>query len=321
MLIFLYGEDDFSSREKLAQIQSKFLEKNISGANLNVIDFRENDRKIKLSDAAGSGGLFSSKQLIIVKNILTSADSSAQVETLDFLKTRKSIIESQDVFIAFWESEAPKGKNDLFQFLLKNSKKQKFEKLKGIRLENWIIKRTQGLNPSAKFSKGALNKLVAYSGEDLFRLENEIQKLVDFKKSEMISEKDVELLVRSKIDSNIFETIEAMSGGNKKTALKLLRSQLEKGEDPIYVLSMYVYQFRNLLKVGEFYWQGEKSQYEISKSAKLHPFVVKKTLEQLRNFTREKLLRIYKKLQELDLKAKTGKIDVNLALDKFVVEL
>ena len=48
---------------------------------------------------------------------------------------------------------------------------------------------------------------------------------------------------------------------------------------------------------------------------------MKKTLEQLRNFTREKLLRIYKKLQELDLKAKTGKIDINLALDKFVVEL
>ena len=258
MLIFLYGEDDFSSREKLAQIQDKFLEKNISGANLNVIDFRENNRKIKLSDAAGSGSLFSSKQLIIVKNILTSGDSGAQIEVLDFLKTKKPIIESQDVFIAFWESEVPKGKNDLFQFLLKNSKKQKFDKLEGAKLENWIVKKARDLNSSARFSKGALNKLVAYSGEDLFRLENEIRKLADFKKSEMISDEDVELLVKAKIDSNIFETIEAMSGGNKKTAMKLLRNQLEKGEDPIYVLSMYVYQFRNLLKVGEFYWQGEK---------------------------------------------------------------
>jgi DNA polymerase III delta subunit len=84
---------------------------------------------------------------------------------------------------------------------------------------------------------------------------------------------------------------------------------------------MYVYQFRNLLKIGEFYWQGRRNQHEISKVAKLHPFVVQKTLGQLKNFTEQKLLRIYKKLQELDLKAKTGKIDINLALDKFVVEI
>jgi DNA polymerase III subunit delta len=321
MIIFLYGEDDFSSREKLVQIQNKFLEKNSQGASLAVIDFRENNQKMRFSDAASSGGLFSPKQLIIVKNVLIDADSSAQEEILDFLKTKKSIIESKDIIVVFWESENPKGKNSLFQFLLKNSKKQKFDKIEGVKLENWIIKKTQDLNSGAKFSKGALNKLIAYSGEDPFRLENEIRKLVNFKKGEIISEEDIEFLVKAKIDANIFKTIEAMSGGNKKAALKLLHNQLEKGEDPIYILSMYVYQFRNLLKIGEFYWQGRRNQHEISKVAKLHPFVVQKTLGQLKNFTEQKLLRIYKKLQELDLKAKTGKIDINLALDKFVVEI
>jgi DNA polymerase III delta subunit len=53
----------------------------------------------------------------------------------------------------------------------------------------------------------------------------------------------------------------------------------------------------------------------------MHPFVIRKTLAQTRIFTFDKLKNVYNKLADLDLKVKTGKIDMKMAIDKFVAEL
>ncbi|HDZ85110.1 MAG TPA: hypothetical protein ENH35_00995, partial [Candidatus Moranbacteria bacterium] len=107
MLIFLYGENDFRSGEKLTEIKNKFLSNNNSGsgqpavdtaflAGLSVIDYEEENNK-KLSDVASSSGLFSSKQLIIVKNLILSASSVVQEESLEFLKSKKILISDKDI--------------------------------------------------------------------------------------------------------------------------------------------------------------------------------------------------------------------------------
>ena len=75
------------------------------------------------------------------------------------------------------------------------------------------------------------------------------------------------------------------------------------------------------MKIGEFFFQGLRNQYEVAKLTKLHPYVVQKGMDQLRNYNFEKLKRIYKKLEEIDLASKTGKIDIRIALDKFVAEI
>jgi DNA polymerase-3 subunit delta len=137
----------------------------------------------------------------------------------------------------------------------------------------------------------------------------------------MIAEEDVELLVRANLSSNIFKTIDAIGANNKEEALSLLHRHLEKGEDPFYLLSMFVYQFRNMLKVADFKNQFGSDEYVISRESKMHPFVVKKSLAQIRNFSYDKLKDIYQKLGELDTAVKTGKIEIRLALDKFIVEL
>ncbi len=137
----------------------------------------------------------------------------------------------------------------------------------------------------------------------------------------MIGEEDVALLVRSKVDSTMFETIEAVSSGNKSRALTLLHEQIAKGEDIFYILSMYTYQIRTLLKIGDFYWQGMTSAPQIAQAAKLHPYVVQKSLSQVRNLSEEKIKQMLRDLAQIDQEAKTGKIDPVLALDKFIVAL
>lgn len=323
MLIFLYGEDDFRSSQKLKEIKEKFMRSDSEGAGLSVLDLSEKE-EADIVSAFGSLGLFSQKRLVIIKNLILSGTKEKQDEVQKYLDKNKNIVTDTDLVIVFWEENILRKNSALFKFLdskIEGIKKQDFEKLTGKKLEQWILKKIAGREKEIKISRGALEKLITYIGNETRIIDNEIKKLVDFNSSGTISEESVEILVKSNLDGNIFATIDAMAENNKSKATTLLQNHLEKGEEPFYLFSMFVYQFRNLLKVADFKEKNITNEYEIAKLAKMHPFVVKKSLAQLRNFPLDKLKKIYAKLADLDQKIKTGKIDIKLALQKFIVEL
>lgn len=319
MIIFLYGEDAFRSSKKLKELKDKFLEKNKSG--LKSVDFSENQNfgLEKIKEAIGEKSLFSEKQLIIFKNFL-SLGAKIQTEILEYLKKEKTLFEDKDTVLIFWEKVNLKKGNKLFEFLEKESKKQKFEILGGAKLTQWIENQVKEINPKVSISKKATEKLILLIGSDLLNLQNEIEKISNYKNEGIIKEEDVDILVKGKINSNIFETIEAISSGNKKKAIDLFHKQLKSNPDPFYILSMYVFQIRNLLKIEDALAKTG-NQYEIAKITKLHPFVVQKGIGQSRFFGKAKLKNIFRKLQEIDLKVKTGKAEIVGALEKFIVEI
>lgn len=324
MIIFLYGEDSFRSSRKVAEIKNKFLLSDKSGSGLSVFDSEEEKEPAgKIVNTLNTANIFASKRLVICKDLIYKGSIDEQKKILDFLKKRKLNDDKEEV-VVFWEGTSPKKNNALYKFLqssLSGAKSQNFEKLTGIKLEVWALKTMREINGEAKISKSALAKLIVYCGEDNFLLFSEIQKLLAYADGEMIDEKSVDLLVRSNLNNNIFLTVDALGGNNKKEALRLIHEHLEKGEDGFYLLSMFFYQFRNMLKVADIFERGIHLEYEIARTTKLHPFVVKKTLSQMRNFSLQKLKNIFQKLSELDMQAKTGKIEIKLALDKFVAEL
>lgn len=315
MIIFLYGEDEFRSMEKLAEIKNKFLEKNKEGVSLSVFDFAEKDWNIgEIIMNISSGGLFTSKKLAIIKNILAGKKESSDDIFEKFLKNEAKK-EKSDLILIFWESGKTKRSSKLYKLLKKIAKCQEFELLEGAKLKNWVIGEFK--KSDITINSAAVEKLVVFVGNDLNLLSREIEKLATYKSKGEITGGDIDLLVKSKIDTDIFKTVDALARGDKKTALKLLHDHLEDGEDPFYLLSMYFYQFRNLVKVKPL---AEKniSPHEIASKLKMHPFVARKSLEQARNFSWEKLKSLYNQLCEIDFESKTGKTDIALALDKFV---
>lgn len=318
MLIFLYGEDSFRSNQKLTELKNKFLQSDKIGSGLSIFDFDEkNESARKLMDVLSTPSLLAPKRLVIVKKIAGSTEAEEILEYLE--KNKKEILEEKDLVVVFWEEGVPKKSARLAKFLETNSKKQNFEKLLGLKLSQWVVKRVKEISDKSGITKPALDKLLAYVGSDMYVLDREIQKLVNYKNG-LIKDGDVDLLVKTNVNTNIFNTIDALAGNNKKMALKLLHQHLEKGDDPFYILSMFVYQFRNLIKVADLKEVG-MNEFQIGKASKLHPFVVKKSLGQIRNFPLERLKNIYCKLARADAEIKTGKIDIKLALDKFIVEL
>ncbi|HLM84002.1 MAG TPA: DNA polymerase III subunit delta [Candidatus Bathyarchaeia archaeon] len=320
MIIFLYGEDEFRSREKLAEIKNKFLEKN-SPAPAGLFDFAEKDWNLEeIIMNISAGGLFSSKKLVVIKNILAGKKDFENEKFEKFLKN-ESKKEKSDLILIFWEGGKVKKSGKLCKLLQKIAKCQEFELLEGAKLRNWAIGKIGEIGENnISISSGAVDRLIIFVGNDLNLLSREIEKLVNYKNKGEITAEDVDRLVKSKIDTDIFKTVDALARGDKKNALKMLHDHLEAGEDPFYLLSMYFYQFRNLVKVKPLAEKNLPPQ-DIAARLKMHPFVARKSLDQVRNFSWPKLKSLYNQLCEIDFESKTGKTDIQLALDKFVAEI
>ncbi|MEK7086110.1 MAG: hypothetical protein AAB953_03810, partial [Patescibacteria group bacterium] len=85
--------------------------------------------------------------------------------------------------------------------------------------------------------------------------------------------------------------------------------------------------FRILIQVHELINKGENS-FTITKKLQQHPFVIQKTSYQEKNFSKEKLEKIYQQFLEIDTKVKTGIIksyktdekEFELAIEKLIID-
>jgi len=311
MIIFLYGQDTYRSRRKLNEIIEHYKKIHRSGLNLKYFNLSEKGFE-DFKDEFQSISMFAEKKLMVLEEAFTNQNFKE-----NFLKNSKKFIDSKDIILFYETKETPRS-DSLFKFFKKYAKSQEFKLLEGENLKSWVKREIE--NYKVKINPLALEKLTDYVGNDLWQMANEIRKLVSYKKNKKVEAKDVELLVKPKIEPEIFKTIDAIASKNKKQALELIHKHLEKGDNPLYLLSMINFQFRNLLTIRDLI-EKNKSPYTLLKEAKLHPFVIKKSYSQAQKFKIEELKKIYQKIFQVDLAIKTGKVEPEAALDIFIAEI
>ncbi|MDO8577390.1 MAG: hypothetical protein Q7R55_00785 [Candidatus Wildermuthbacteria bacterium] len=230
MLIFLYGKDTYRSLLKLEELRSHYQGLHKESIHSRVIDCQTAVFSL-LETELKTQSLFQTKKLIILKNLFQNK------ELLEKLKEwKKFFLETQDI-IVFFEGEA-KTKDPFFDFLKEHAKTQEFLPLSVPSLKAWIVKEFLGYKVEPK--EGVAEKLLRLHRNDLFALANEIKKLAAFAKTEgsLLSLEKANLLLKEPLETDIFLTIDTVKRGDKKKALELLLSHLEKGESPFYILSM-----------------------------------------------------------------------------------
>ncbi|MCK4592497.1 DNA polymerase III subunit delta [Candidatus Parcubacteria bacterium] len=347
-----FGDDDFTVTEKIREEKEAF-EKKGGSINIHEIDWNNQalgkDEKLgKLQDALMSGSLFSSDKLLIIKNSLFSLnkkkkeDKNEEENKNNIDEKEKLILKylenpQKEIKIFFIEEELDKRKK-IYKELVKLEKSglaeiKEFFIPSDFKFEIWLKDRIESFGGSIK--KDALNVFAISLGKglaqkdksgkmnqayNLWEASNEIEKLINYCNGREIQKKDIELLVKSKVDMNIFNLIDSISSKNKNKAVLLLNKQLEEGLNENYILTMFVYQFRNLIKIKSLLDQGLVNQQIVSQT-KMHPYVVQKSVQQCQKFDAQTLKKIYKKLFDADLAMKTGKMNARLVLDLIVVSV
>lgn len=330
MIIFLYGPDTFRSRQKLKEIKEKFI-REIDKSGLNIETLNGADLEVQeFEKAIATPPFLAKKRLVIIEDLIAkNKGQKLQKEILETLE-KNSL---QDTIIVFWEGnlDQPKAKklrskisakrsNLLFARLQKEKYAQEFDLLS--EAEVYRFTETEIKKRGGKIQIPALKLLVDLVGNDLWQMNSEIDKLLALSKNEIIGLEMVENLVKNKLEEDIFKLTDALGQKNKKLALKLLADQLENNASPTELLAKITWQFRNLLIVKNFVEKngaGYPSQ-RLTFQLGLHPFVVKKTLDQVKNHDLNQLKKIYQNLLKIDYKIKTSSIDPEVLFDLLIIK-
>ena len=207
----------------------------------------------------------------------------------------------------------------LARFLEKSADKTEvFAKLQAQNMPAFIQRELHLIDAQAKFSPSALRIFSDFLGTDTARIVTELEKLAVFKPEGVFEAEDVSLLIASATEENIFLALDALSSGDKKRALLLLRRFAEGAQGAYPVLAMCAWQVRRLLLVREMFDQGIRSVSEIATRTKLPPFAAQKMLRAIQNFPLSRLKRGLSMLSDFDTDLKQGGMDPPVALDLFV---
>lgn len=339
MVIFLHGPDTYRSKQKIEELKEKFIrEVDKSALNIAKIDGEKLSLN-KFKETVLVPGFLARRRMIIIENICQNKDLQLQTAVMKFLEKQDNKAEN---IVIFWEDGSTKYEKDtkirknnkLFNKLKQQKYVQEFVLLKGYKLNEWIKKEV--IKKGGKIEDQAVDLLASFVGSDLWQMSNEINKLVSYKQNKIIFSDDIDLLVKSKIDENIFNLVNALGTKNKKLALKLLNDQLESKISWAYLMAMIIWQFRILLQIKFLNLRAGVRRLPAEKEAQslppqsalsealtfgLHPYVLQKAQIQAKNYSLEELKKIYQRLLKIDLQLKTSQIDPKVLFDLFIVNV
>lgn len=322
MLILVYGDDAFRVSARARELQEKFVEKyDPSCMNVDRIVFSKKDDVdiAAVSEAISAAPFLSSKRFVRVDGVFSCVTTKPEAPPWEALC--KAIPESSIVVFVDRVSQVAAQKIEVFKRIaeIPGVISYAYSKMTGGELRTWVIDR-------AKENGGILvpavaDALIRAVGEDSWRLETEIQKLVAYAGGVPIDEEMISTVVSREYSENMFGFIDALSGGNSRFALERLHQERAAGAEEFPLFGMLARQIRLILQARAMLEASPSlGKEDVATAFGLHPFVAQKVLAEARKFSFERASRLHALTSELDIAMKRG-LSPALAVDRLVVAL
>lgn len=315
MIYLFYGPDNFSIRKKLDSWRERFKKIDQSGINLIELD-GQNLSFVELENSVLAPPFLSKSRLVIVKNLLVANKDKLLKEKIG--KLLQAIPSS--TILLFVEFGQPDKRESLFKKLNSEGRSNFFPAPTPEAINRFIGQKLS--QNDVTLPRELRSELTGSLGSDLWRIDNELEKLILFYKSNgnKISALEMEKLLIFESDPNIFHFIESLAEKNLHRATNLLVNLTNKSGNELYLLSMIIYQYRTMLIVNSLV-QKKITRDQMAKKSGLHPFVIQKNLALLNNYTTKQLYSTYRQLYSTDFNIKTGKVEASLGLVKLINSL
>lgn len=304
MLIFICGEDTFRSKQKLKALRQKFAQEiDNSQININFLDGEKLDAE-SFKQAMASGGFLVKKRMAIIENLIEKNKNKQEVKNILDLAKKYNKNLAQENIIIFWEAlgsisaDKYRGKKlsgPLLKYLKTIKYSYEFPLLPKNKIIAWIKNRIN-------IDDDATNLLVEFVGSDLWRMNNEINKLKAYKNNQNITIVDVKLLAEEKFDQKIFDLTDAAANRNRELFIKLINEYLQADTEPIYILTFLIRQFKMMIRAKDLLSRNPAANLALE--IKIHPFVAQKLKTQATKYSMAEMKNIYRKLLKIDIKLK-----------------
>lgn len=186
-------------------------------------------------------------------------------------------------------------------------------------LSRWVLTKMKGAGK--KITPADMHRFLDAAGTDMANIDNELEKLLAYcGDREVITAEDIAAICAPQMTNQIFEMVRAVADHRRQEALDLYYDLLALKEKPMRILYLISRQYNQLLLMGTMSRAG-LPQGEIASRAGVPPFVVKKSMGLLRQYSEEQLRQILEELAGAEERVKTGRLDERMSVELAIVKL
>ena len=185
-----------------------------------------------------------------------------------------------------------------------------------VNIENIIKSKLQGY----KISDSNLRYLISLLGDNIERVDNEIDKLMLYKIDEKIIEReDIDKIIIKISENNIFALMDAIIKKNKALSFKIYNDLMNNKTEPLKIIISLAYQMRLIYQVKVLSYMKDD---EIANILNIkNPKQVRAIRYKTNNFTESELINNLHKLALLDEEIKTNKTFIEVSIPMFIASL
>lgn len=288
---WLEGEEPYYI-DKLTQFaEHQILPADQTAFNLSV--FYGRDAKVdEVINACKRYPMFHELQVVVLKE-------AQQMRDLDKLETYISNPLGSTIFIVAHKEKKVDGRSKLSKILKTKAEVLSTKKLYDNELPEWASSmiKTKALDIQSK----ALHMLVGHIGNDLQRIENEVDKLsINLQGRKQITEDDIENFIGISKEFNIFELQAAIIKRDLPAALNIINyfSSNPKAA-PIQLILPTLFSFFSKLYVAASI--GSRDEYSLSAALGVKGFFVKQYIQALQRYNYTDIEKVLMLLQHYNL--------------------
>jgi DNA polymerase-3 subunit delta len=288
---WLEGEEPYYI-DKLTQFaEHHILPADQSSFNLSV--FYGRDAKVdEVINACKRYPMFHEIQVVVLKE-------AQQMRDLDKLETYISNPLVSTIFVVAHKEKKVDGRSKLSKILKNKAEVLTTKKLYDNELPEWVSSmiKTKSLDIQSK----ALHMLVGHIGNDLQRIENEVDKLsINLQGRKQITEDDIENFIGISKEFNIFELQAAIVNRDLPVALKIINyfSSNPKAA-PIQLVLPTLFSFFSKLYIASSI--GSRDEYSLSAALGVKGFFVKQYIQAMQRYNYTDIEKVLILLQHYNL--------------------
>lgn len=313
-----FGAEKLLIDEQIQKIKTEIIPDALESVNYIPLD----GRKVlvdEIIDACINVPMMSDKKLVVVFNAHFFESSSAKENKADNKKNDMlyDFLEKVPSYtcLIFACNKVDKRKK-LYKIIQKKGSVYEFKPPSLNVKAKWVQSRAKMYGKKIDLTTAYF---IAQNTLDLYQTQNELEKVILFVgKKPNIEKKDIATTLSKSLESNIFDLIYYIGMKKFNEAINILNDLFYQGEKGIVILYMISKHIMELYSVKS---KEGKSFQDIRSELGIHPFVLKKELEQSKNFSQDELQNILNLCQKLDLDIKKGKIDEKTGIELLITNM
>lgn len=290
---WLEGEEEYFIDKVVDFAEHKILNESEAGFNLTVFYGKDADWATVIN-ACRRYPMFSEKQVVLLKE-------AQQMRDIEKLETYIENPLHSTVFIVSYKEKKVDGRTKLAKILKEKGVVLTTKKIYENQVPEWTKDMVEG--KGLTISQKALRLIVDHIGNDLSRIENEIEKIsINLEKRKNISEEDIEKYVGISKDFNVFELQSALASKDLEKAVCIVRYfEANPKSAPIQLILPSLYSFFS--KVFMVYGVNSREEKTVAQALGVNAWFVKDYMKAAQVYNYAGVERILLLLHNYNLKS------------------